>query len=232
MKIVCLTGAGISAESGINTFRASDGLWENHKIDDVATPEGFSKNPQLVYNFYNQRRAQLQHPDIQPNAAHEALADLGASEQHTFTLITQNVDNLHEQGGSTGVIHMHGELLKVRCTESGRVFSWHGDLNETDRCDCCSPTQPLRPHIVWFGEMPLAMDTIERAIYECDLFMAIGTSGQVYPAAGFVSLAKQCGAKTVLLNLEELEGNHDFDEHIYGKASEIVPDYVQQLLKS
>lgn len=231
MNIVCLTGAGISAESGIKTFRASDGLWEEHRIEDVATPEGFARNPQLVYNFYNQRRAQLQQEDIQPNAAHEALADLEASAKHNLTLVTQNVDNLHEQGGSQQVIHMHGELLKVRCVASERVFVWHGDLTEADRCDCCSPPQPLRPHIVWFGEMPFAMEQIEQALYNCDLFMAIGTSGQVYPAAGFVSLAKQFGAKTVLLNLDELDSGHEFDEHIYGPASEVVPEYIRQLLK-
>lgn len=231
MKVVCLTGAGISAESGISTFRASDGLWENHCIEDVATPEGFSRNANLVYNFYNQRRSQLQLPSIQPNAAHEALADLADSPQHSLTLVTQNVDNLHEKGGCREVIHMHGELLKARCVASGRVFSWHGDLTSADTCECCSPPQKLRPHIVWFGEMPFAMEEIEKALYECDLFIAIGTSGQVYPAAGFVALAKQFGAKTVLLNLEELEGSHDFDEHIYGKASEIVPEFVQKLLK-
>lgn len=230
MKIVCLTGAGISAESGIQTFRASDGLWESHRIEDVATPEGFSRDPELVYNFYNSRRAQLLQGTIQPNAAHHALARLANSTEYQLTLVTQNVDDLHERAGTNDVIHMHGELLKARCVSSGKPVSWLSSLTAESRCTCCLPAQKMRPHIVWFGEVPFFMDEIEKALFECDMFIAVGTSGQVYPAAGFVALAKQCGAKTVLLNLEALVDGGQFDQHIYGNASKIVPAFVAQLL--
>lgn len=230
-RVVVLTGAGISAESGIKTFRAADGLWEEHRVEDVATPEGFARDPALVQAFYNARRRQLQQPEIAPNAAHLALAQLEAALGDRFLLVTQNIDNLHERAGSRRVIHMHGELLKVRCDWSGQVLEWSGDVASDDRCHCCQFPQPLRPHIVWFGEMPFGMDEIYNALGQADLFIAIGTSGHVYPAAGFVHEAKLQGAHTVELNLEPSQVGSKFDEKHYGLASEVVPEFVQQLLK-
>jgi len=230
-KVVVLTGAGISAESGIRTFRASDGLWEEHHIEDVATPEGFHRNPLLVQRFYNERRRLLQQPDIQPNAAHYALAQLEEALGDNFLLVTQNIDNLHERAGNKNVIHMHGELLKVRCTGSGQLFSWQGDVTENDRCHCCQIPAVLRPHVVWFGEMPIGMDEIYQALGEADYFISIGTSGHVYPAAGFVHEARLQGAHTVELNLEPSQVGSEFEERHYGLASEVVPHYVAELLK-
>lgn len=229
-KIVVLTGAGISAESGIRTFRASDGLWENHPVDDVATPEGFARHPKLVQHFYNERRKQLFSDKIVPNAAHIALAKLEEKLGENLLIITQNVDNLHERAGSKNLIHMHGELLKVRCVKSGQVYDWQGDINEQDKCHCCTTPQVLRPHIVWFGEMPLEMDKIQTALSECDYFISIGTSGNVYPAAGFVREAMYYGAHTVELNLEPSQVRSNFDECHYGKATELVPHYLAQFL--
>ncbi|GKX57896.1 Sir2 family NAD+-dependent deacetylase [Leminorella grimontii] len=227
-SVVVLTGAGISAESGIRTFRASDGLWEEHRIEDVATPEGYEANPELVQAFYNARRRQLLSPNIAPNEAHKALAKLENLLGSKFLLVTQNVDNLHERAGNLRVVHMHGELLKVRCTCSEKVFDWKGDLSVDDRCDCCTPPQPMRPHIVWFGEMPLEMEQISKALAEADYFIAIGTSGHVYPAAGFVRTASLSGAHTVELNLEPSKVGSSFAETHYGLASQTVPEYVQQ----
>lgn len=229
-KIVVLTGAGISAESGIRTFRATDGLWEEHRVEDVATPEGFVRDPELVQRFYNQRRYQLQQPDIKPNAAHYALAKLEHLLGDNFLLVTQNIDNLHEKAGNRRIIHMHGELLKARCCQSGQVIEWKGDLTTDDRCHCCQFPQPLRPHIVWFGEMPLGMEVIYQALSSADIFVAIGTSGHVYPAAGFVHEAKLAGAHTVELNLEPSQVESQFDEKHYGAATEIVEKYISALL--
>lgn len=229
-KVVVLTGAGISAESGIRTFRADDGLWEEHRIDDVATPEGFMRDPQLVQRFYNARRKQLQDPQIQPNAAHFALAKLEEKLGENLLLVTQNVDNLHERAGSKNVIHMHGELLKVRCVESGKVYEWTGDITENDKCTCCKTPRKLRPHIVWFGEIPLEMERIYDALSECYYFLAIGTSGNVYPAAGFVRQVPVY-TTTVELNLEPSKVKSHFDKVIIGKASEIVPKFVDELLE-
>ncbi|WP_380180973.1 Sir2 family NAD+-dependent deacetylase [Kalamiella sp. sgz302252] len=230
-RVVVLTGAGISAESGIRTFRASDGLWEEHKVEDVATPEGFARDPQKVQAFYNARRRQLTSDEIKPNAAHEALAKLEAALGDHFLLVTQNIDNLHERAGNRNVIHMHGELLKVRCVSSGQVLHWQEDVKESDRCHCCQFPSALRPHVVWFGEMPLQMDEIYQALAQADYFIAIGTSGHVYPAAGFVHEAKLQGAHTVELNLEPSQVGSEFEEKEYGLASEVVPRFVQQLLQ-
>ena len=230
-RVVVLTGAGISAESGIRTFRAADGLWEEHRVEDVATPEGFARNPDLVQRFYNDRRRQLQSPDIAPNAAHLALATLEEALGDRFLLVTQNIDNLHERAGNRQIIHMHGELLKVRCASSGQVLDWTGDITPEDKCHCCQFPQALRPHVVWFGEMPLGMDEIYSALAMADVFIAIGTSGHVYPAAGFVHEAKLQGAHTVELNLEPSQVNSDFDEKHYGLASSVVPEYVDRMLK-
>lgn len=231
-KVVVLTGAGISAESGIRTFRAADGLWEEHKVEDVATPEGFARDPQRVQAFYNARRNQLKQPDVRPNAAHIALAELEAVLGDHFLLVTQNIDNLHERAGNSNVIHMHGELLKVRCTGSGQILHWAEDVKPEDRCHCCQFPSRLRPHIVWFGEMPLQMDEIYQALSEADYFVAIGTSGHVYPAAGFVHEARLQGAHTVELNLEPSQVGSEFDEKKYGLASEVVPDWVHGLLNN
>lgn len=229
-SIVILTGAGISAESGIQTFRASDGLWHNHRIEEVATPEGFAKNPALVHEFYNARRQQLHDPAVQPNAAHLALARLEQEYPGKVLVVTQNVDNLHERAGSQNLIHMHGELNKIHCKRTGRVYNWDQYLSTNSICDCCKQPGNLRPHIVWFGEMPLQMEEIYRALMACGLFISIGTSGQVYPAAGFVQIAQQSGARTVELNLDPTSNSTIFDESLNGPASELVPAYVQQLL--
>ncbi|WP_027695307.1 Sir2 family NAD+-dependent deacetylase [Vibrio litoralis] len=230
-NIVVLTGAGISAESGIQTFRSQDGLWENHRIEDVATPEGYSYNPELVQNFYNQRRKGLQDKHIEPNLAHVALAELESKLDGKVTIVTQNIDNLHERGGSHNIIHMHGELFKVRCPESNQVIERYEDLDVHDLCHCCQIPNPLRPHIVWFGEMPLQMAEIYAAIEDADLFISIGTSGVVYPAAGFVHDAKMHGAHTIEINLEPSAVESEFAEKRYGKASIEVPKLVEQLLK-
>lgn len=227
--VVVLTGAGVSAESGINTFRAADGLWEEYRLEDVATPEGYQRDPKLVQDFYNQRRYQLQQPNIQPNLAHFILAKLEEKLGDHFLLISQNIDDLHEKAGNKRVIHLHGELLKVRCVRSDKVYRWKEDLSINDRCNCCHPPQPLRPHIVWFGEMPLEMGAIYDALAQADYFIAIGTSGNVYPAAGFVEVANQNGAHTVELSLEPSLVESKFAEKHYGLATEVVPKYIRTL---
>ncbi|KAF6667315.1 NAD-dependent protein deacylase [Pantoea sp. EKM101V] len=229
--VVILTGAGISAESGIRTFRAADGLWEEHHVEDVATPEGFQRDPALVQRFYNARRQQLQQAEIQPNAAHLALAELEQVLGDNFLLVTQNIDNLHERAGNSRVLHMHGELLKVRCVTSGQVIEWSDDITPDDRCTCCQFPSALRPHVVWFGEMPLGMEQIYQALEQADYFIAIGTSGHVYPAAGFVHEARLQGAHTVELNLEPSQVGNEFAERHYGLASEVVPEFVHKLLR-
>lgn len=229
-NIVILTGAGISAESGIQTFRASDGLWENHRIEDVATPEGFERDPHLVQRFYNMRRQQLLSDDISPNKGHIALADLEQDDRFNVLVVTQNIDNLHERAGTENIIHMHGELLKCFCTRTQQRFSLLEDLNAETQCDCCKVTARLRPDIVWFGEMPYQMDEIYDAISCCDVFLSIGTSGNVYPAAGFVEAANQSGAHTVELNLEPSLVESAFKEKVYGHATEVVPNYLSALV--
>ncbi|MGQ8820549.1 Sir2 family NAD+-dependent deacetylase [Bibersteinia trehalosi] len=232
LKIVVLTGAGISAESGIRTFRAEDGLWENHRVEDVATPEDYKRDPELVQRFYNERRRKLFDPEVQPNAAHLALAKLEEKLGENLLIVTQNVDNLHERAGNQNIIHMHGELLKVRCPNKGTVYDWQGDVKDEDRCTCCQIPRRLRPHIVWFGEMPLEMDRIYSALMDCDYFISIGTSGNVYPAAGFVQEANNWGAKTIELNLEPSLVKNAFQEARYGKATEIVPQFMDEILAS
>ncbi|MFT5675374.1 MAG: NAD-dependent deacetylase [Paraglaciecola sp.] len=229
-KIVVLTGAGISAESGLKTFRDNDGLWENHRVEDVATPEAFSDDPGVVYKFYNARRAQLIAGDVHPNAAHFALFKLEQHYKDNFLLVTQNVDDLHEQAGSERLMHMHGDLLSARCCHSGRVYFTRDSFDGTSRCHCCLPQEPIRPNIVWFGEMPMFMDEISQSLSEADLFISIGTSGNVYPAAGFVQQANYSGAHTVELNLQPSLGQNEFNEKHYGKAGTIVPNFVEQLL--
>jgi len=226
--IVILTGAGISAESGIQTFRDAGGLWEDHPVEQVATPEGFAADPALVHRFYNLRRAALS--TVQPNAAHTALGDLQRDYAGRVTLITQNVDDLHERGGSSGVIHMHGELLSAFCTACLHRWRQDEDLSVTTSCQACQTEGGPRPDIVWFGEMPYDMDRIETALQSCDLFVSIGTSGAVYPAAGFVQLAHAYGAQTLELNLEPSQGSNLFSETRHGLATQLVPAWTASLL--
>lgn len=229
-SIVVLTGAGISAESGIRTFRGADGLWEEHHIEDVASPQGFARDPELVYRFYNQRRRQLLSDTVKPNAAHEALARFEQEFAGDFLLVTQNIDNLHRRAGSRKLLHMHGELLKMRCTASGTVFDIETDFDGASLCRCCRTPGNLRPHVVWFGEMPLHMEEITEALQNCDLFVSIGTSGNVYPAAGFYRTARIHNAHTVELNLEHTPSS--FDLHRTGPASELVPAFFNEILAS
>lgn len=229
-NIVILTGAGISAESGISTFRDANGLWENHPIEEVATPEGFRKNPPLVYEFYNQRRAQLFLKEISPNLAHLALAKLESEFSGSVLLVTQNVDNLHSRAGSKNMFQMHGSLVKMRCQVSRKIFDSLEVLDQNSICDCCKVEGNLRPHIVWFGEMPLFMDEIQKALLNSDLFISIGTSALVYPAANFYAWAKQGGAKTLEINLEKTVATDRFDYNIQGKATAIVPKVIDELI--
>lgn len=228
-SLVILTGAGISAESGLGTFRDKDGLWTQYDLNDVATPEGFMRNPALVHGFYNARRRNLL--DAVPNAAHLALAELERQWSGEFLLVTQNVDDLHERAGSHNLLHMHGELRKIRCENCGDIAAWETDLDQAADCARCGVAGYLRPHVVWFGEMPLYMERIYAALERCDLFISIGTSGQVYPAAGFVAEVRRAGrAHTVELNLEASDGHSLFAERLYGPATEIVPAYARRLL--
>ncbi len=238
-NIVILTGAGVSAESGIDTFRSAGGLWEQHRVEDVATPEGFARDPELVLRFYDMRREAIQ--TKQPNAAHLALGRLEREWPkrmlgNAVTLVTQNVDDLHERGGCLSTIHMHGEHLTVWCTACDARHRWTGPLISgplIHRPPCPACTAPaLRPDVVWFGEMPYRMDEIAGALSEADLFVSIGTSGAVYPAAGFVRTARELGVATLELNLERSQGSSWFDETRLGPASEIVPAWVEELLGS
>ena len=229
-NIVILTGAGISAESGLATFRGPDGLWEGHRVEDVATPEAFRRDPALVHAFYDARRARL--AQVTPNAAHEALARLDREWPGELLLVTQNVDDLHERAGSKRMIHMHGELTSAWCLACDRRYRWSGPMGEAASCPECGLSGRLRPDIVWFGEMPYAMDRIDDALRRCDLFVSIGTSGAVYPAAGFVQTARYCGAETLEINLEPSLASHLFDESRIGKAGELVPSWVSEMLQS
>lgn len=257
-NIVILTGAGISAESGLRTFRAEDGLWEDHRVEDVATPEAFDRDPALVHRFYDARRARL--AEVEPNAAHRALARLNSEWPGEFLLVTQNVDDLHERAGSTRLLHMHGEVMKGWCLACDQRFAWNGPMSPNsvcpepveglpfvsprkqgspstssgptgvNKCPACSAVGQVRPDIVWFGEMPYEMERIDAALRRCDLFVSIGTSGAVYPAAGFVQTARYVGARTVELNLEPSLGSSFFDEHHFGPASIEVPKWVGEAL--
>ncbi|MGC1270509.1 MAG: NAD-dependent deacylase [Croceibacterium sp.] len=226
-NIVILTGAGISAESGLRTFRADDGLWEDHRVEDVASPAGFRRDPDLVQRFYDQRRVDVQ--AARPNAAHEALARLDAAWNGELLIVTQNIDDLHERAGASRVLHMHGEALSAWCTACDARHAWTGTLRDGPPCAACG-TAALRPDIVWFGEMPYQMDRIFAAIARADLFISIGTSGAVYPAAGFVQQAASSGARTLELNLERSQGSGWFDETRLGPASVLVPDWVEEVL--
>ncbi|MCE2510907.1 MAG: NAD-dependent protein deacylase [Alphaproteobacteria bacterium] len=231
-SIVVLTGAGISKESGLSTFRDKDGIWAKVALEDVATPEGFQRDPKRVHAFYNDRRRGLLAADICPNAAHVALVELEDRWPGEVLIVTQNIDNLHERAGSKNVIHMHGELLKARCGACGSVFDCNFDLALELPCLACMRAGGLRPHVVWFGEMPFEMDRIYAGLDACGLFLSIGTSGNVYPAAGFVQEVRGRGStQTIELNIEPSEGRSFFEEQRYGPATEIVPAYVKELLK-
>mgnify|MGYP002725653452 CR=1 FL=1 len=236
-NIVILTGAGISKESGLDTFRDADGIWSKVRIEDVATPEAFARDPESVHGFYNARRARLASGEVEPNAAHRALARLEAEWPGDVLIVTQNIDDLHRRAGSRNVIHMHGELLKIRCRECGGIFECGDDLGIEDACGRCGTKGGLRPHVVWFGEMPLEMERIYGALDQCGTFMSIGTSGNVYPAAGFVAHVGQgrygggTAAHTVELNMEPSEGASLFAEAHYGPATECVPAYVDGILE-
>lgn len=230
-RIVILTGAGVSAESGMGTFRDEDGIWTRHRLEDVATPEGFARNPGLVHAFYNTRRGALK--AAAPNAAHLALARLQRhveAEDGDFMLVTQNVDNLHEKAGSAQVVHMHGELASALCGVCGVRGYWDKDLSGESECWSCGAIGALRPDVVWFGEMPYGMDDIHRRLQQADLFVSVGTSGEVYPAAGFVNEARLAGAHTIELNLEPSINARVFTEGRYGPASEVVDAWVSDLI--
>jgi NAD-dependent deacetylase len=227
VRIVVLTGAGISAESGLPTFRDADGLWEGHDPMRVATPEAFAADPELVHRFYDQRRAAL--ALVEPNAAHRALARLGQALGDDLLIVTQNVDDLHERAGSRRVLHMHGRLDSAWCATCGARHDWTGPLGHRPACPTCGAAS-LRPDVVWFGEVPHAMDQIERALLGCDLFVSVGTSGLVFPAAAFVHLALRHGKQTLELNLDESGGSSDFAESRRGRATELVPAWVDEVL--
>ena len=230
-NIVILTGAGVSAESGIDTFRSGTNggpsLWEQHRVEDVATPEGFARDPDLVLRFYDMRRAAIQ--EKLPNPAHDALARLDAEWSGELLIVTQNVDDLHERAGARRVLHMHGTHLNAWCTACDTRSPWRGTLIERPPCPACD-ARALRPDVVWFGEMPYRMDAIYAALREADLFVSIGTSGAVYPAAGFVRDARELGARTLELNLESSQGSRWFDESRLGPAGELVPAWVAEVL--
>ena len=227
-SIVILTGAGISAESGLATFRGPDGLWEGHRVEDVCTPEALARDPLLVHRFYDERRAKL--AEVAPNAAHQALAALDAGWAGDLLIVTQNVDDLHERAGARRLVHMHGALNSALCAACGKAAPWSGALSPGTACAGCAAPR-LRPDIVFFGEMPYEMDRIYDAIAEADLFVSIGTSGAVYPAAGFVQTAREAGARTIELNLEPSAGSALFDESRMGPATRLVPDLVRELLQ-
>jgi len=227
-NIVVLTGAGVSAESGLATFRGPDGLWEGHRVEDVCTPEAFRRDPGLVHAFYDARRAKLR--TVEPNAAHKALARLDDGWPGDLLLITQNVDDLHERAGSKRLLHMHGEFASGWCLACDARFGWEGPMGEQALCPGCGAEGHVRPDIVWFGEMPYDMDRIDEALRRCDLFVSVGTSGAVYPAAGFVQTARYCGAKTLEINLEPSLGSYMFDESRTGRAGDLLPEFVEELL--
>jgi NAD-dependent deacetylase len=228
MRIVVLTGAGISAESGIPTFRDAGGLWEGHSVDDVATPEGFARDPEKVQRFYDARRRAA--ASAEPNAAHRAVARLEQALGDRLLVVTQNVDDLHERAGTRRLVHMHGQLDRALCQACGATPEWHDGLADRPPCPACG-ARMLRPDVVWFGEMPYELDRIENAVVACDLFASVGTSGAVYPAAGYVALASAFGAQTVELNLERSDADIPFNQSRIGRATEIVPVWVDEILE-
>jgi NAD-dependent deacetylase len=228
--ITILTGAGISAESGLDTFRGNDGLWADHRIEDVATPDAFHRDPDLVHQFYNQRRRQLLSDDVRPNDAHIALSRLQQNYSGQVHIITQNVDNLHEAAGSSNVIHMHGELLSILCNKCHERFDFKGESSTNTLCPKCNRAGGCRPDVVWFGEMPYHMDRIQDILMSTDLLLSIGTSGQVYPAAGFLDTVHQSGNLVGEINLEPTRPPSFFDYTNYGPATQTCPAMVEEFL--
>jgi NAD-dependent deacetylase len=228
-NLVVLSGAGLSAESGVPTFRGADGLWEGHRIEEVATPGGFQRSPELVHRFYNGRRAALK--TVQPNAAHLALARLEREWPGSFLHVTQNVDDLCERAGARRLLHLHGELLKVRCVTCDWETTWEGDLTTASICPECERSGVLRPDIVWFGETPYHLDLVAEALQAADLFVCIGTSGLVYPAAGFVRIAAESGCRRrIEINVDSTGISREFTEHRSGPATVEVARLVAELL--
>jgi NAD-dependent deacetylase len=228
-RTVVLTGAGISAESGLPTFRDASGHWSRFRPSELATPEAFANNPDRVLKFYTSRRHALLDPAVKPNAAHGALAEFEKGTESEFLLVTQNVDDLHERAGSKNLVHMHGELLRTQCSFCGHEFASHTDLLRSDRCPACGRPGGLRPAVVWFGEIPRHIEQIIGAIRRCDLFVAVGTSGSVHPASGFVEIARRAGAQTVEINSEDTPTTPLFDTVIRGPASVSVPSFLTSL---
>ena len=229
-NIVILTGAGISAESGLATFRSADGLWNNHRVEDVATIEAYFRNPDYVHQFYNEMRPELF--VAKPNAAHLAITKLQKEYPANTSVITQNVDTLHEKAGNKNIYHIHGQINQIACLNCGHVFETWGDVSSEDKCEQCGVAGMLKPNIVFFGENLLYMDTVDRLLSSCDLFVSVGTSGVVYPAAGFVQIAKLAGADTIEFNLETTSNNYMFDRHVTGPAGTTLPQFVDELLRN
>ena len=230
LKIAILTGAGISAESGLATFRSSNGLWNNHKVEDVASVEGFQRNPALVHDFYNDLKVEVQ--KAKPNAAHLAITKLQKNYPAEISVITQNVDTLHEKAGNQNIYHIHGQINQAVCLNCGHILETFGDVDTETTCPNCRIMGMMKPNIVFFGENLLCMDKVDAFLRKCDLFISVGTSGVVYPAAGFVQLAKYYGADTIEFTLDTTANNYLFDRHVYGKAGETLPQYVDELLAS
>ncbi|MBE6447735.1 MAG: NAD-dependent deacylase [Alphaproteobacteria bacterium] len=229
-NIIILTGAGISAESGLATFRASNGLWNNHKVEDVATIEAFERNPDYVHDFYNELKLEL--IKAQPNPAHLAITKLQQNYPAKISVITQNVDTLHEKAGNQNIYHIHGQINQSVCLNCGHILETFGDVDTQTQCHNCHVTGMMKPNIVFFGENLLCMDTVEQLLSSCDLFLSVGTSGVVFPAASFVQIAKYNGAKTFEFNLEPTSNNFYFDKHIMGPAGTTLPAFIEELLKS
>lgn len=227
-NIVFLTGAGISAESGLSTFRSENGLWNNHKVEDVATIEGFYRDKEYVHSFYNEMRPQLN--SAKPNPAHLAITRLQQNYPAKVSIITQNVDTLHEKAGSENVYHIHGQINQIVCMNCGHVFESWENCNSNDKCKKCEIVGYLKPNIVFFGENLLYMDKVDGLLKTCDLFISVGTSGVVYPAAGFVQICKMYGADTYEFNMEETSNNYYFDKHIFGPAGTTLPKFIEELL--
>ena len=229
-NIVILTGAGISAESGLATFRSEDGLWNKHRVEDVATIEAFYRNPDYVHAFYNEMRPELF--AAKPNPAHKAITTLQEKYPAKISVVTQNVDTLHEKAGNKNVYHIHGQINQIRCLNCGHVFETWGEFSSEDVCENCGVAAMLKPNIVFFGEDLLYMDKVDDLLRTCDLFLSVGTSGVVYPAAGFVQIAKMFGADTYEFNMEKTSNNRLFDEHIYGPAGTTLPEFVEKMIAS
>lgn len=228
-NIVILTGAGISAESGLATFRASNGLWNNHKVDDVATVEGFARNPKYVHDFYNELKTELK--KAKPNPAHLAITKLQKEYPANISIITQNVDTLHEKAKSQNIYHIHGQINQAVCLNCGHILQTFGNVGINTICSNCKELGHMKPNIVFFGENLLCMDKVEELLKTCDLFLSVGTSGVVFPAASFVQTAKYYGADTYEFNLENTSNNFFFDNHIIGPAGTTLPAFVDKLLK-